>query len=179
MPPERPFAEGPLAFDLLNTSWIENGSTVDWFETTGGVAEFAAANDHKIRSDNAHAHERLGYARQLIEQLFSGDPDAPSAINEALSDARVIVDPTDHSLNITGDSPESALAIEALVNAVEHYSDRPDRIRSCAHDDCVLWFLDTSKGGRRRWCSMERCGNRAKASRHYRRSSKSDPPKAS
>ena len=46
-----------------------------------------------------------------------------------------------------------------------------DRIRMCAADDCFLVFVDTSRPGRRRWCSMERCGNRAKVSRfrHQRR----------
>ena len=45
----------------------------------------------------------------------------------------------------------------------------PNRIRRCAHPDCVLYFLDTTKNGTRRWCSMRTCGNRAKAMRHYRR----------
>jgi predicted RNA-binding Zn ribbon-like protein len=45
----------------------------------------------------------------------------------------------------------------------------PDRLRVCDAPECGRWFVDTSKGGRRRWCSMERCGNRAKAARHRRR----------
>lgn len=36
------------------------------------------------------------------------------------------------------------------------------RIRECASDDCHLVFVDTSRPGRRRWCSMEHCGNRHK-----------------
>lgn len=40
---------------------------------------------------------------------------------------------------------------------------RTDRVRQCAHPDCVMVFLDTSKNGSRRWCSMETCGNREKA----------------
>lgn len=36
------------------------------------------------------------------------------------------------------------------------------RIRECEADDCQLVFLDTSRPGSRRWCSMERCGNRHK-----------------
>jgi predicted RNA-binding Zn ribbon-like protein len=39
------------------------------------------------------------------------------------------------------------------------------RLRTCASPECARWFLDTSKGGRRRWCSMATCGNRAKAAR--------------
>jgi|SRR5690349_18747138 len=36
------------------------------------------------------------------------------------------------------------------------------RIRECASGDCPLVFVDTSRPGARRWCSMERCGNRHK-----------------
>jgi len=36
------------------------------------------------------------------------------------------------------------------------------RIRVCAAEDCGLLFVDASRPGRRRWCSMERCGNLAK-----------------
>jgi predicted RNA-binding Zn ribbon-like protein len=43
------------------------------------------------------------------------------------------------------------------------------RIRQCASERCGAWFVDTSKGGRRRWCSMAGCGNRAKASVHRSR----------
>jgi len=38
-----------------------------------------------------------------------------------------------------------------------------DRLRECAAGDCFLVFVDTSRPGGRRWCSMQRCGNRQKA----------------
>lgn len=45
-----------------------------------------------------------------------------------------------------------------------------DRIGECADDRGCGWvFLDTSRNHSRRWCSMESCGNRAKAQRHYTR----------
>ena len=37
------------------------------------------------------------------------------------------------------------------------------RIRQCEGDGCALLFVDLSRSGARRWCSMETCGNRAKA----------------
>lgn len=36
------------------------------------------------------------------------------------------------------------------------------RIRECAAEDCQLVFYDESRTNNRRWCSMQRCGNRAK-----------------
>ncbi|MCM3409952.1 CGNR zinc finger domain-containing protein [Metabacillus litoralis] len=44
-----------------------------------------------------------------------------------------------------------------------------EKIKQCSHDQCILFFLDTSKSGRRKWCSMETCGNKAKAHAHYRK----------
>ena len=41
------------------------------------------------------------------------------------------------------------------------------RIRQCENEKCRWLFLDGSKAGVRRWCSMSSCGNRAKAQRHY------------
>jgi predicted RNA-binding Zn ribbon-like protein len=43
------------------------------------------------------------------------------------------------------------------------------RVRRCANGACLWLFFDDSKGGTRRWCSMQACGNRAKARRHYLR----------
>ena len=48
-------------------------------------------------------------------------------------------------------------------------SERVARVRRCANDACLWLFLDDSKSGNRRWCSMSACGNRAKAHRHYLR----------
>lgn len=44
---------------------------------------------------------------------------------------------------------------------------RLDRVRRCANPECGWIFLDDSRAGKRRWCSMQSCGNRAKAKRHY------------
>ena len=43
------------------------------------------------------------------------------------------------------------------------------RIRRCAHHECILYFLDGTKNGTRRWCDMRTCGNRANAAAYYRR----------
>jgi predicted RNA-binding Zn ribbon-like protein len=42
-------------------------------------------------------------------------------------------------------------------------------VRECGADDCGWLFLDTSKNRSRQWCSMQSCGNREKARRHYQR----------
>lgn len=44
------------------------------------------------------------------------------------------------------------------------------RVRVCA-GDCGIVYLDTSRAASRRWCSMQRCGNRAKVRAHRARKS--------
>jgi predicted RNA-binding Zn ribbon-like protein len=61
-----------------------------------------------------------------------------------------------------------APVIWSAADLMTHAVDR--RIRRCANDKCQWVFVDRSKGGTRRWCDMNSCGNRAKAHRHYARS---------
>ncbi|KWB36150.1 CGNR zinc finger domain-containing protein [Burkholderia cepacia] len=58
-------------------------------------------------------------------------------------------------------SPVLWSAIDLLGGA------RLARVKRCANDACQWLFIDDSKNGSRRWCSMSSCGNRAKAYRHY------------
>ncbi|MGX2996671.1 CGNR zinc finger domain-containing protein [Streptomyces sp. JNUCC 64] len=51
-----------------------------------------------------------------------------------------------------------------------------DRVRECATDNCYLLFVDASRPGRRRWCSMERCGNRHKVRAHRARGTTAPDP---
>jgi predicted RNA-binding Zn ribbon-like protein len=46
---------------------------------------------------------------------------------------------------------------------------RTPRIKECEHPDCSLLFFDDSQSGRRRWCSMERCGNLVKIAGYRQR----------
>jgi predicted RNA-binding Zn ribbon-like protein len=48
-------------------------------------------------------------------------------------------------------------------------SDDRTQIRECRGEGCGWLFLDTSRNRRRRWCTMQSCGNRAKARRFYER----------
>lgn len=52
-----------------------------------------------------------------------------------------------------------------------------DRIRECDGPECALLFVDTSRPGRRRWCSSTACGSRDRsASYRLRRSGNADAP---
>jgi len=61
------------------------------------------------------------------------------------------------------------LMVPVALDAIGIARDAMDRVRVCAGDRCDLLYLDTSRNRSRRWCSMERCGARAKASAYYQR----------
>jgi predicted RNA-binding Zn ribbon-like protein len=68
-----------------------------------------------------------------------------------------------------GDPIEGALArlVESVAREVSQ--GHPERLRICANEDCRWAFNDTSPTGRRKWCDMSTCGNRAKAARFRER----------
>ncbi|WP_406180904.1 CGNR zinc finger domain-containing protein [Streptomyces canus] len=45
-----------------------------------------------------------------------------------------------------------------------------ERVKECENPGCSLLFLDDSQARRRRWCSMDRCGNLAKIAGYRSRS---------
>jgi len=57
--------------------------------------------------------------------------------------------------------------VKAAIDVVG--SNEAPALRLCANPDCGWLFLDRSRRGNRRWCSMAECGSRAKARRYYRR----------
>lgn len=65
--------------------------------------------------------------------------------------------------------PVAAALATLAVDAIELVTDGSAAVRVCAADDCGLRFADVSPQRNRQWCSMARCGNRAKARAHYAR----------
>jgi len=96
-------------------------------------------------------NERLARAR--LHRRFSVRPGRISVIwDEPLEPDRLLW--------------ELAAVVDNLL--LQH---KPGRFRKCAASDCGTLFLDVSKTGGRRWCSMANCGNRNKVQRFRARSS--------
>lgn len=152
------------------------------FAELAGLIETAIAQ--KLSAHSGPASLRIvTRARALREHLFRilaavhADEPAPQADLDAIAAAarlahaaRILVAQTSDSLaSYRWSHPASvetplhacALAVEGLlVMDVDR-----GRIRKCGASDCEVYFIDTSKGHRRRWCSMENCGNRVKQRR--------------
>jgi len=73
------------------------------------------------------------------------------------------------SMEPVGDELQQARA--TVAGSLAHYlaDHDPHRLGVCADDTCGWLFIDESPAGRRRWCDMRTCGNRAKVARHRAR----------
>jgi predicted RNA-binding Zn ribbon-like protein len=113
---------------------------------------------------------------RLFESVSSGqapDPAALDVLNAALGSAapRSRVAPRADALvwSVDGLVPGMAALLSPVLWSASDLlaGTRRRRVRLCANPQCRWVFLDDSKSGTRRWCSMASCGNRAKAHRHY------------
>jgi predicted RNA-binding Zn ribbon-like protein len=101
----------------------------------------------------------------------SPDPSALALLNDSLlaapvpelcpNGATVVVGHRHRDDDPTGEA--LARLVGPLVAAIA--AGDTGRFRVCANDGCRWVFEDTSRSGRRRWCDMTTCGNRAKVRR--------------
>lgn len=71
------------------------------------------------------------------------------------------------------DSAGSALSAVARDAIALFTAPEVRHLRECASAECGLLFLDLSRPGRRRWCSSNACGGKARAAAYRRRRSAS------
>ncbi|MFE1835904.1 CGNR zinc finger domain-containing protein [Streptomyces sviceus] len=169
----RPLTGEPLALDLLNTRWMSEGTLQDLLADVDGLGvwlDSAGLSGDHVPDGRMLRHVRQ--AREALRTAVDGSLTEGARLVDAVLEhgrVRVALTPQGPVERPELGDPDWGPAWLAARNYLELLSTAPDRIRSCAHESCVLHFFDTSRNGTRRWCSMATCGNRAKASRHYAR----------
>jgi CGNR zinc finger/Putative stress-induced transcription regulator len=163
----RPLTTEPLAIDLVNTEWIQDGAQRDLLAEPGGVATWLAGAGHPDAPRDAAP---LLEARAAIRAAIV-DPADRAPLNAVLAHGwvRERLGSAGPELVVEVDDERWRVPWLAARNLLDLLRTGPGRIRRCAGDRCVLHFYDASRSGQRQWCSMASCGNRAKARRHYER----------
>jgi predicted RNA-binding Zn ribbon-like protein len=167
---DRPLTGEPLALDLVNTCWPQSDGEHDLLATVEGLAAWL---DERGMSE-VHASERvrgaLIHARGVLRGVLEHVPGADAELNAVLARGLVVraIEDGRAGERVVFTDDAWAPAWHAANDYLRLHEAGPQRIRQCEQPSCVLYFHDTT--GRRRWCSMAGCGNRAKAQRHYARS---------
>ena len=133
-----------------------------------------------LASSPLEADERdLTLARSLREAIYTlasaklpGGPDPSGALT--VLNTLAAEPPATPQLTAEGDirlvGPVSALLATLARDAVWLFGGgAAEHIRQCQSPTCTLFFVDTSRMGDRRWCSMSGCGNKAKVADFRRR----------
>ena len=167
------FIAGDLALDFANTVYRRTPDLGrDLLDSTDALASWL---DHagllsSVDLDDSTLDEAREL-RQLLWRIFDEQRAGRALPTDALTgvlevartgldgDTSVAADGTATPLTAKGAC--SAIAIRGIRLAL---SPRPRPALTC--DRCGWFFLDTSRGRRRRWCSMQTCGNQAKATRY-------------
>lgn len=148
--------------------WQSADDVARWFVAAG----LAATTPVTAAGDLAAARALRETLYQLAQARIAGvAPDAAllAELNaQAALPAAVPQIGTDGRVCFAGTLAEF-LALLAREAAVLFGSDLGGRLHACEGGGCTVLFLDTSRAGDRRWCSMAACGNRAKVAEFRRR----------
>ena len=178
---ERPIRHigGRTCLDFVNTAnWSPDGVLIE--ERLGSDTDVAVWCRDAGLEDVAGQHDRLdgivafrNAVRRVIVAALDDSAPADSDVAPLNNALRSL--PPRAMLPVAGKgialgpslTLDHAIAVSAM--ALLNCRSEIERVKICPGDDCAWLFLDESKNRRRTWCSMETCGNRAKAKRHYRR----------
>ena len=169
------FGLGHVTLDFLATLGGRAGSRIERLAVPGDLSRWIA--EAGIVAAPGARPELLDDARELREAIRRVLECAREDQRPSASDLRLVnrwarspvaapqIGPDFACVSVGPDPVTGALAHIARESV--EFVTGPDRarLRTCA--GCTLLFVDRSRPGTRRWCSMERCGNRSKTA-HYR-----------
>ncbi|NPV53630.1 MAG: hypothetical protein HPY71_08905 [Firmicutes bacterium] len=187
---------GRLCLDFANTvdwhasdhprEWLTSYSDLVAWSRHAGILTEAQAQDlnhaaTRQPEEAASVLERAISLREALYRIFSAIASkrevnvediaiVNTILNKALVHLQVVSLGNSFTLGWNGEGELDRMLWPVVWSAAELLTSGDlNRVRECAGDGCGWLFLDTSKNRTRKWCSMEDCGNRAKARRHYRK----------
>ena len=174
---------GALCLDFANTvDWHESDHSVELLADADSLATWArVVGEGDLEVDAAD----LGCAVELRDALWAAfrattHGQSVPALALAVLNRNLDLAPGHRRLALSGGrvawSDRPVRGIDGLLTRIAGSAaslltepGRLSRVRMCEAEGCGWLFLDESRGARRRWCSMQSGGNRAKARAHYRR----------
>ncbi|PZF82671.1 CGNR zinc finger domain-containing protein [Jiangella anatolica] len=176
-----------LCLDFANTVNARPVARRDWLASPEEVTTWARAVGHPVDGDPS-LRFTLPAARDLREAVFrvfeplahgeAAPPDDLETVHathaEGFARGRIVADGETFRLVWAEPQTLRVLLWDVAASAVGLLTTGPlHRLGDCP--SCHWLFLDTSKNGRRRWCSMATCGSRDKSRRYYETRSAGDP----
>jgi predicted RNA-binding Zn ribbon-like protein len=154
----------PDADEELNTP----SRLTEWVGLFGSCEPGNSPAATEVSIDSARRLREAIYALLVAATSAAGARSCPPRQRRLVNEwaAREVPAPTlrrDGSVGYHAADPIAATLSEVARDTLALISGHElERVRHCANPDCNTLFLDTSRPGKRRWCSMATCGNLAK-----------------
>ncbi|MEU7763524.1 CGNR zinc finger domain-containing protein [Nocardia sp. NPDC049190] len=164
------FVSGNLALDFAGTVQARSTTFDDLLDTPATFGAWTVAAE--LLGDAPRCDvDTLARAVRLREAAYRMALAAAHGAAFTDTDRRVVNDlaggelPTvalraDGTITRTGDADA---ALTAIARCAVELLGTPALIKECGRAECTRLYVDTSRGGSRRWCDMTLCGNRAKS----------------
>lgn len=162
--PVKPIA-GRLALDFLNTAnWTRDGNIAqERIRCSADLQVWLNAAGFPNAKHPASIEELVTF-RVKLRSVFSNHTNTRKSAHRKTY-LQIDLSPEITITELRSQPILSLIAISAL--SILSDARELDRVKTCPGIDCGWKFIDETKNARRKWCSMELCGNRAKASRNY------------
>lgn len=189
---------GDLCLDFANTlEWHagehpveklkEYADLIVWAEAASILSADEADHVRRLASQQpenaAVAYDKALHLRETIYRIFSSLSDEGGVNSDDLAILNLVLSKAMPHLRIVSfekgfgwDWNDRSSELNQMLWHISRsaaellVSNNLDRVRECEDDrGCGYLFIDNSRNRSRRWCSMDSCGNRAKARRHYAR----------
>jgi predicted RNA-binding Zn ribbon-like protein len=197
MPPFH-FIADELCLDFVNTEAVEQDDRVDllgsfddlmaWYAEAGLIdAAQAKALTRRMHAGSGdggaralkEARQFRAMLREMVERLSEGRTNVPQATLDHLNRSlraregysEIVRTKDGYETRFRPRLDEPAHLLVAIAESAARLLSEGDLalLRKCQNPRCSLYFYDTTKNHRRRWCSMAGCGNRAKVAAFYQR----------
>jgi predicted RNA-binding Zn ribbon-like protein len=174
------FRSGRLCLDFIATVGDRDHMAFDRWNDTQDLGRWCVEAG-LIPKAGPVSDDQIAAARRLRETLYrlmmaalartTPDPADLAFVNSEARKAAFVPQLTaigePHAW--TSEKPYEAVLATVARDAIDLLSGDLVRLRKCADTQCSILFLDTSRPGKRRWCSMDGCGNKVKKAAYRKR----------
>ena len=173
--------------EYLNTyddlvAWSRHVGTI-----TDDEAQKASHSANSKPGEARSAHRRAIGLREAVYRIFTIILEGQSPaledlavfnnyLSEAMTRSQIVKTQDGYHWDMTANKEKLDWILNPVIRSAADLlvSEEIRQVKRCADPTCGWLFLDTSRNRSRRWCDMADCGNRAKASRFYKKNKDSN-----